>query len=369
MKILLIEPYYSGSHKKWADGYKKHSSHNVKILSMKGQFWKWRMHGGAVTLANSFNEMNWKPDLILCTDMLDLTTFLALTIDKSKNIPIVIYFHENQISYPWSKKDRDIIYKRDNHYGFINYASALSATKIFFNSHFHLKNFLDNLVPFLKNFPDNNELNTITKIKNKSNVLHVGLDLSKFKCKSNQKSMKPTILWNHRWEYDKNPELFFDTLKKIKDNGLDFNLIVIGESFGNPPKIFKKAKIEFKNQIIKWGYQKSFNKYVDCLFYSDIIPVTSNHDFFGISIMEAVFCNVWPILPNRLSYEELFKEEGYVDNIYHNDYELKNKIEYAIRNHEKLKKISLREIPEKYNWNNIVKKYDFEFEKLLDKKI
>lgn len=369
MKILLIEPYYTGSHKKWAEGFKKYSSHYVKILSMKGQFWKWRMHGGAVTLAKMFNNMDWKPDLILSTDMLDLTTFLALTRKKSKNIPIAIYFHENQISYPWSPEDRDILNKRDNHYGFINYASALSADKVFFNSNFHMKTFLNDLKPFLKNFPDNNEIDSIEEIKNKSEVLHLGLDFSNFKARSDQKTDTPTILWNHRWEYDKNPELFFNVMKKIKDKKIDFNLIVIGESFGNPPKIFKKAKTVFEKQIITWGYQKSFDKYVNCLFQSDIIPVTSNHDFFGISIMEAVFCNIWPILPNRLSYKELFKEEGYIDNIYYNDNELKNKIEDAIINHEKLKEISLKRIPEKYNWNTIVKKYDFEFEKLLDKKM
>ena len=43
----------------------------------------------------------------------------------------------------------------------------------------------------------------------------------------------------------------------------------------------------------------------------DIIPVTSNHDFFGISVMEAVFCNVWPILPDRLSYKELLKKRSH----------------------------------------------------------
>ena len=51
MKILILEPYFTGSHKQWALGYKKYSKHEVNILSMKGQFWKWRMHGGAVTLA------------------------------------------------------------------------------------------------------------------------------------------------------------------------------------------------------------------------------------------------------------------------------------------------------------------------------
>ena len=43
---------------------------------------------------------------------------------KTKNIPTAIYFHENQISYPWSPRDRDKIQNRDNHYGFINYVCA-----------------------------------------------------------------------------------------------------------------------------------------------------------------------------------------------------------------------------------------------------
>ena len=39
------------------------------------------------------------------------------------------------------------------------------------------KTFLKDLKPFLKNFPDNNELETIEEIKNKSGVLYLGLDL------------------------------------------------------------------------------------------------------------------------------------------------------------------------------------------------
>ena len=77
MKILLIEPYYTGSHREWAEGYKKYSGHEIKIISMKGQFWKWRMHGGAVTLANQFEQLGWIPDYILASDMLDLSTFLS----------------------------------------------------------------------------------------------------------------------------------------------------------------------------------------------------------------------------------------------------------------------------------------------------
>ena len=110
MKILIIEPYFTGSHKQWAESYKIHSSHNIKILSLKGQFWKWRMHGGAITLARMFNAMHWLPDLIFATDMLDLNTFLSLTRNKSNGIQTAIYFHENQLSYPWSPSDSCLLY-------------------------------------------------------------------------------------------------------------------------------------------------------------------------------------------------------------------------------------------------------------------
>ena len=64
MNILYIEPYYSGSHKRWIDSYKKYSNHTIKILHLPGNKWKWRMLGGAVTLANQFLNLNGKIDLI-----------------------------------------------------------------------------------------------------------------------------------------------------------------------------------------------------------------------------------------------------------------------------------------------------------------
>ena len=180
MKILLVEPYFSGSHKSWAEGYKSFSNHNVKIISLPGQFWKWRMHGGAISLAKQFMEMNFSPDLILATDMLDLTTFLSLTKSRTAKIPNALYFHENQLSYPWSNLDRDVIEKRDHHYGFINLSSALVADNVLFNSKYHHDSFHHESIKLLKHFPDNNELDIVEKIKKKSRILYLGMDLAKF---------------------------------------------------------------------------------------------------------------------------------------------------------------------------------------------
>ena len=79
MQILLIEPFFSGSHRQWALDYQGFSSNDVQLLAMEGRHWKWRMHGGAISMAEKFNASSLKPDLILVTDMLDLAVFQALT--------------------------------------------------------------------------------------------------------------------------------------------------------------------------------------------------------------------------------------------------------------------------------------------------
>ena len=205
MQIALIEAFYTGSHKRWSDELQQFSSHQIDIFYLKGNYWKWRMHGGAITLANQFLEKAKQYDLILATDMMDIALFKSLISEKHNNTPIALYFHENQLCYPWSETDRDVQQNRDSHYGFINFSSALVADKIFFNSQFHKNAFLGALPNFLKGFPDYNELSSIKKIKEKSEVLHLGMDLQKFDKYQKEKNQKPLILWNHRWEYDKNP--------------------------------------------------------------------------------------------------------------------------------------------------------------------
>jgi len=367
MKIWLLDPYFTGSHKKWALEYQKHSSHEIILLTLKGRHWKWRMHGGSVTLAKKALDQKERPDLFLATSMMDITTFLALTRSKFKNIPIALYFHENQWSYPLSPKDTDIKHQRDQHYGFIQYASALAADALFFNSSFHLENFLDGTLKFLKNMRDYRELETIPLIREKSFVLPLGLDLKKFDQFQNfstpkEEGKKPTplLLWNHRWEYDKNPDGFFNTLFKLDEEKIDFNLALLGDDKGrNLPPIFKKAKDYFGRRILVSGHQEHFEDYASWLWKSDISFITSHHDFFGISAVEALYCNCLPIYPNRLAYPEHFTSVGQ-KHLYTDDYEGHQALKRAL-----LKFPSNETIPsniaKKYDWSQMAPIYDNKF--------
>ena len=219
MNILYLEPYFTGSHKQWITSLGKYSKHNIDILSLPGNKWKWRMHGGAVTLANKFSEKKQSYDLIIVSDFLNLPVFKAICHENLKSTKIITYFHENQITYPWSPKDNDVKLQRDLHYAFINYSSSFVSNWNLFNSQYHLDSYLGGLEKYLKKMPDFKNLETINKIKKKSSVLYIGCDLSNMKTEIKKTNNAPIILWNHRWEYDKNPEDFFHILYKIKATG------------------------------------------------------------------------------------------------------------------------------------------------------
>ena len=360
LKILLIEPFYSGSHKSWADSYAQNSVHSISIISLKGIYWKWRMHGGAISLAKKFNNFiheNEIPDLILTTDMLNLPVFTAFA--DMTGIPIVTFFHENQLTYPWSTQDRDKAKQRDHHYGFINYTTALKSDLIMYNSKFHKDSFLTALHKFLKQFPDHNELSNIDIIEQKSVVSYLGLSLQKFddyKTKPNNKI--PIILWNHRWEYDKNPASFFQILQQIKNDGVRFQLVILGEEFDTEMDVFTQARKYFSNEILHMGYCDSFEEYAKWLWKSDYLPITSNQEFFGASVMEAVYCDTIPILPNRLTYPELFHVKLNPHLFYETDGELVSILESIIQSHGNGNTNKLSKIASQFDWEIIAQKYD-----------
>ena len=70
-------------------------------------------------------------------------------------------------------------------------------------------------------------------ISSKLKILHLGCDLTKMKCLDNIINDIPIILWNHRWEYDKNPEDFFKCLKEIQSKNIDFQLVILGVYFAS----------------------------------------------------------------------------------------------------------------------------------------
>ena len=371
MKITLISPYHGGSHRAWADGYQQQSGHDVDLLTMPDRYWKWRMHGGAVTLARRFMKRPFSPDLLLATDMLDLTTFLSLTRRRTGNIPVALYCHENQLTYPLPADGstgamRRQMGERDQHYAFINYASMLAADAVFFNSAFHRRSFLDALPNFLKNFPEYNELGSIALLEAKSSILPVGLALGGGRAPSRtQAEQPPLILWNQRWEYDKNPEAFFEALFVMADEGVPFRLALAGQMYGKRPLIFSQALDRLAAQIVHVGHAER-GVYEALMAETAVVLSTAHHEFFGISILEAIHAGAFPILPARLSYPELIPSSEHPHCLYADRDGLLRRLRWALTHDEERTAVVRRLQPavREYDWSYVAPQYDAVFRRL-----
>ncbi len=358
--ILLVEPYDTGSHAAWLRGYQQHTTHQVQWLSLPGQWWQWRMHGGAVTLARLFLARQDTPELIVASDMLDLTTFLALTRPRTARIPIAVYFHENQLTYPAGPR-----IKRDLHLGFINYASALAADSVFFNSAFHRHEFLDELPRLLKHYPDYNELPTVETIRDKSSVLPIGLDLRRFDAFGPKPpAAEPVLLWNHRWEYDKAPVTFFEALNALITEGLPFKVILAGENTRQKAEEFERARNRLGERLIHYGYAGSFEEYARLLWSSTIAVSCAWQDFFGISMCEAIYCGCLPVMPRRLNYPDLIPA-AYHDLCLYEEGQLAHKLRQALTTPTPP---ALREHVAAFDWSILAPRYDSIFQEVIERK-
>ena len=360
MHIALLESYYGGSHRAWADGYKRFSRHDVELITLPAQYWKWRMQGAAISFARLLDS---KPDLILASSMIDLSIFRALTYRRLGDMPIALYFHENQLSYPQNR--------RQGHgwrYGFINYVSALAADGVYFNSEFHLKDFMAQLPRMLKNFRDYYELQTIDEIQEKSKVLPVGMNLQRFDAYRIAKDRRepPIILWNHRWEEDKDPAAFVNSLIKLADEGYEFKAAITGEQFGEMPKAFKRAKYALSDRLIQLGYVESFAEYARLLWGADYVLSTAWQEFFGISVCEAVYCGCLPILPARLNYPNLLTEDLKAACLYQRD-RLTAQLRYHLESGTRPDTSALREKIAGFDWRKMAPQYDAEMEALVSR--
>ena len=360
MHILLVEPYFSGSHQQWAEAWMRHSRHTFSLISLPGRHWKWRMMGGAVSLARQAQVLERTPDLIVATDMLDLNTFLSLIRRFWGPIPVALYFHENQITYPWSPNDPDPSLQRDHYYGFINYTSALAADRIFFNSAFHRDSFLEGLEELLHKLPDYKEIQNVALLTKKSEVLPLGLELKSMQVAPKEVSEgSPILLWNHRWEYDKDPEAFFNLLFRLKEEDVPFRLVVLGAHFRSSPPVFAEARERLRDHILHFGYVEDRRQYAQWMQRADILPVTSRQDFFGISIIEAIYCGCYPLLPRRLAYPEHIPVSLQEPIFYKDEKDLFLKTKQLLEDFQPKNLVfDIQDFVARYDWSNLAGVYD-----------
>ena len=307
MRVLALEPYFGGSHRAFIEGWSARSCHEWTVLGLPAYKWKWRMRHGAVTFAQQVAERAaqgeaW--DVLFCSDMLNLAEFVGLSGAVVQALPRVAYFHENQLTYPVRHAS-----ERDYQFGMTNITTGLSADQVWFNSGFHRDSFLEAVEAFLKRMPDYQPFDAVERIRVRSSIQPQGV--ADFAPRGARLPGPLRILWAARWEHDKNPEALFAALEKLREQGVDFRVSVIGERFRDYPPAFDAAQARFESYIDRWGYQETRADYEAALGEADVIVSTADHEFFGISVVEAIAAGAYPVLPRRLAYPEILNASDY----------------------------------------------------------
>ena len=75
------------------------------------------------------------------------------------------------------------------------------------------------------------------------------------------------------------------------------------------PECFTHAIRALATHVVNEAPFEQRSEYTEILGQVDIVVSTSNHEFFGISMLEATLSGAYPLVPNRLVYPEIYPAE------------------------------------------------------------
>uniref|UniRef100_B5DS82 tRNA-queuosine alpha-mannosyltransferase n=1 Tax=Drosophila pseudoobscura pseudoobscura TaxID=46245 RepID=B5DS82_DROPS len=113
------------------------------------------------------------------------------------------------------------------------------------------------------------------------------------------------LIWPHRWEHDKNPTLLVEVLLELNKRQVNFKVTICGEKFPKVPEAFEGIQEKLGAKLVNYG-RLSREKYIETLLTGDIVISTADHEFYGVSMLEATYCGCYPIAPNKLVYPEIY---------------------------------------------------------------
>ena len=145
-------------------------------------------------------------------------------------------------------------------------------------------------------------------------------------------------------------------LYALADEGLAFRVALAGENFRMQPAEFEEARARLGDRLVHYGYAESEADYARLLWNADIVLSTAIHEFFGVSIVEAITCGCLPILPHRLNYPELIPAEWH-DRCLYDDFDgLLARLRAAIA--DPTAPQALRASAARFDWQTLAPVYD-----------
>jgi glycosyltransferase involved in cell wall biosynthesis len=228
--------------------------------------------------------------------MVDLATLRGLRPDLGQ-IPTVLYFHENQFAYPTSAEQHPSIDPQ-----VVQLYAALSADIVVFNSAWNRDSFLQGVERLCRSVPDHCPPDLAARLRPRCRLLPVPVKPITPGTKQGR-----LILWNHRWEYDKAPQVFAEAIAHLVERGLQFDLALLGPRAAAPPPALTRIRATAGARI-QVDAPVADAEYRSWLARADIVVGCAIHEFQGLAVLEAVSAGAVPLVPDALCYVEQYPD-------------------------------------------------------------
>ena len=231
------------------------------------------------------------------------------------------------------------------------------------HSGFHRDELLGALPQLLRAFPDRRHDGLVDEVRRRVEVLPVGIDAAELAAAGRAAPADdepPLVLWNHRWEHDKDPEAFVRALVALDERDVAFRVGLAGERPPTAPAPFEEAAARFGDRIVAFG-DLDHDAYRHLLARADVVVSTARHEFFGIAVCEAMAAGACPVLPARLSYPELLgTDELRRSCLYGDDGELVDLLEHVLRHADVRSGLgaAAQQAVQRFDWAEVAPRYD-----------
>ncbi len=293
-RAWLLSAYRADSHAAWADWLlASQPQFNWQRLELPGRHFAWRIRGNPLSWLEALPPQ--QPDLIVATSMVDLATLKGLH-PRLAGVPTLCYFHENQFAYPLSSRQRHWLEPQ-----MVQLYGGLAASRLVFNSAFNRDSYLQGVRQLLEQMPDAVPPGVVDQLAQKSGLCPVPVEPVPPAAERDGQ----LILWNHRWEHDKAPELFAEAMIALAGQGVAFRLALLGKRPRQVPPALARLREALPERIVADG-QLPADAYRALLGKAAIAVSTARHEFQGLAMLEAASAGARPLVPDALCYPEQY---------------------------------------------------------------
>ncbi|PLW81167.1 DUF3524 domain-containing protein [Kineobactrum sediminis] len=293
-RAWLLSAYRADSHAAWADWLLASQPQvDWRRLELPGRHFAWRIRGNPLSWLDALPAE--APDLLLATSMVDLATLKGLH-PRLAEVPALYYFHENQFAYPLSD--------RQNHWlepCMVQLYGGLAADRLLFNSAFNRSSYLEGVATLLTQMPDAVPAGIVERLTQKSELCPVPIAPVSAAAERDPQ----LVLWNHRWEHDKAPEVFAEAMIALAGEGVPFRLALLGKRPRQVPPALARLREALPERIVADG-RLPLDEYRTQLGRAGIAVSTARHEFQGLAMLEAASAGARPLVPDALCYPEQY---------------------------------------------------------------